>query len=176
MNKILTAFIFFLALLSPGAQGYSGSVNNPFIEAMRSMLDLFSLMQSYQQFSSQSSISTFPGQGMFSGPGQYINPYSSPWTADRLPSPYGGSGPLDGTWISNSQILLIVKNGFARIYWSRDEYQDYYLKIGPGQLLFRDAESGVVRQFDMALQQGRLALRNRQGQMTLFRKYHSGVQ
>lgn len=182
MNKIFLAIVFALLLQAPVAQGSNWTGKSPFVEAMRSMLDLFTMLQSYQQLSSISSMSgmgpitAYQGQNMFADPRGMINPFASPWGSNIPLLPPAGTGSLNGAWVSNAQQLLIVKDGLARIYWSRDDYQDYYLKSAPGMLLLKEADSGIVREFEMAGQQDQLALRNRQGQVTLFRKYYPGIQ
>ena len=100
-----------------------------------------------------------------------MTPYASPRSGYLPPYPARDAASLDGSWISNTEVLLIIKNGFARIYWSRDQYQDYYLKTAPGQLFFKEADTGNVHAFEMAQKEDQLALRDSQRQLILFRKY-----
>ena len=77
---------------------------------------------------------------------------------------------LPGTWVSNEGAVLLVRDGLARLYLSKELHQDYYLKIQGDQLLLRDASSGAISRYEFAVQGDRLALRDKHGETLLFRR------
>ena len=159
-----TILILLLSLLPP-AQSAPPAGNNPFIDMMRSMLDMFEMMQLYQEFSSQAGRNPrFPAGG-------WPAPVPPPGTTPTLPpfSPQSTS-ELEGAWASNTNILLAIKDDLGRIYWARDQYRDFQLEILPPRLRLTDKDTGQSQEFDVSLQGDRLVLRDDQGRLALFRR------
>ena len=173
MKKNILCALCALLIQIPAAHGTNWGGGNPFVDMMRSMLNMFELMQIYQDFSGYSNLSSVPHQ--FS-PGQFnYGPFSQP--GSRLgypaPPPFETSSPnprIDGLWASDADTLLLIRQDYAQIYWSRSQYRNYYLRRTANQLHFTDAETGEVQVFDMATQANQMALRDNDGQQLLFRK------
>ena len=173
MKKNILCAICALLIQIPAAHATNWNSGNPFVEMMRSMLNMFELMQLYQDFSAYSNLSGVPRQ--FS-PGQFdYGPNSQPYNRFWQPPPPTFDKPaaepsIDGLWSSNANTLLLIRRDHAQIYWSRTEYRNYYLRRTTNQLHFTDAETGQVQTFDMAVQADQMALRDRDGKQLLFRK------
>ncbi len=156
-----TAQILFLLLFIGPAGASNGSNSSPWVEMMRFMLGMFEAMRLYQDFSGHIGYSSAPF-----GYQHHLPPY---------PAPPGGASPLpqqpnmlEGAWVSKNRILLAIKRGYARMYWSREQYRNFYVKIQPGRLRLIDADTGQIQQFAYRLQDNRLALRDDQGRVIRF--------
>jgi len=152
-------------LLPPPVQSATPTGSNPFIDMMRSMLDMFEMMQLYQEFSSRSDRNApFPAS-------RWPAPAAPSGITTTLPSFYPQStSELEGAWASNTNILFAIKGGLGRIYWARDQYRDFQLEILPPRLRLTDKGSGQSQEFDVSLQGDRLVLRDSQGRLALFRR------
>ncbi|HDK37537.1 MAG TPA: hypothetical protein ENG92_00770 [Thiolapillus brandeum] len=165
MKKILQA-LFLLFFIGPANAG-NWNNPNPFVDMMRSMLDMFEMMQLYDDFSGQ-----IGHTSSSLGYRKYMPPYP--------PAPPGGNpfkpqqqNILEGAWASQSRILLAIKQNYARMYWSQDQYKDFYLEILPERLRFTDAETGQTQEFEYRTQGNQLALRDDQGRMVQFFRLNS---
>lgn len=140
------------------SQAYSSSWNqdNMVAEMMRSMLQMFLLMNLNPNFSADSSWSP--------------DKYQSPQLQTLPPIYWQNTEPVDGAWISDQDTVLVVYNGIARIYSSNNAYQNYFVEIRPGWLQIKDAASGAIQRFEMRLSERRMVLRNREGQLVRFIK------
>jgi hypothetical protein len=162
------AVVTLLLTILPPAFGGGTASNNPFLDMMRSMLDMFEMMQLYQDFSSRTGSSS-------------PYPPASSWPAPPMPpasltlSPFSpqGTSELEGAWASNNNILLAIKDHLGRIYWARDKYRDFELEILPPRLRLTDKNTGQRQEFDVSLQGDRLVLRDSQGRLALFRRIRS---
>ncbi|RTZ75905.1 MAG: hypothetical protein DSZ00_01170 [Gammaproteobacteria bacterium] len=162
MKKTVLILLF---LLLPPAHGAGTASNNPFVDMMRSMLDMFEMMQLYQDFSSQTGRSPYPPVS------RWPSPVPAPPSSSTLPpfSPQSTS-ELEGAWASNNNILFAIKDHLGRIYWARDKYRDFQLEILPPRLRLTDKDTGQSQEFDVSLQGDRLVLRDKQGRLALFRR------
>ena len=162
MKKTVLILLF---LLLPPAHGAGTVSNNPFVDMMRSMLDMFEMMQLYQDFSSQTGRSPYPPVS------RWPTPVPAPPSSPTLPpfSPQSTS-ELEGAWASNNNILFAIKGHLGRIYWARDKYRDFQLEILPPRLRLTDKDTGQSQEFDVSLQGDRLVLRDNQGRLALFRR------
>ncbi len=156
-----TAQVLFLLLLIGPAGASNWNNASPFAEMMRFMLGMFETMRLYQDFSGHIGYSSTPF-----GYQHHLSPY---------PAPPGGASLLpqqpkllEGAWVSKNRILLAIKRGYARMYWSREQYRNFYVKIQPGRLQLIDADTGQIQQFAYRLQDNRLALRDDQGRVIRF--------
>lgn len=173
MKKNILCALCALLIQIPAAHATNWGGGNPFVDMMRSMLNMFELMQLYQDFSGYSNLSSVPHQ--FS-PGQFnYGPFTQPGSRSGYPAPppFETSSPnprIDGLWASDANTLLLIRQDYAQIYWSRSQYRNYYLRRTTNQLHFTDAETGDVQVFDMVTQADQMALRDKDGQQLLFRK------
>ncbi|HSO81077.1 hypothetical protein [Thiocapsa sp.] len=83
-----------------------------------------------------------------------------PWTA----------GPLEGIWEGSDDGLLIVQGGRCRIYAPFSGYIDGDIRIAGDRVELTNRRESFSQEFEYALDQGRLVLRDRQGQIYLYRR------
>jgi hypothetical protein len=129
---------------------------------------------------SMGSLGGFPGMSPFSSPFSGFNqPFNSfsPGSLNRWPMPRGypntpsSTAILDGKWQSNSGEVMVIDNGQFRIYRSRSEYRDGRLRLhGRSLLSLQDLNSGNSMEFEYALQNDRLALRDQRGNLLLYKR------
>lgn len=174
-KKILAALLAALcALLIQFSASHASDWNdsNPFIEMMRSMLTMFEMMQMYQNFSGYPDQFGMPPQFSPEQFSQFPFAQSDKSPLQLMPSaPNINSTPsIDGLWVSDDNILLVLKQNYAQIYWSRTQFRNYYLRKTENQLVFADTETGDLQTFDMVTQNDQMALRDKQGKQLLFRK------
>ncbi len=160
MKKTIQAII--LLLLSGSANAGNWNNPNPFVDMMRSMLDVFEMMQLYQDFSGQVGHSSRPY-----GYRQHL-PSRPPVPGPASPFDQEQENDLEGAWASRNHILLAIKQNYARMYWSQEQYRDFYLEILPEHIRFRDASTGQVQEFEYRMQDEQLALRDNQGRVIQF--------
>jgi hypothetical protein len=152
MKQIISAIFLFLSVNLASAGNHFNS--NPFVDMMRAMLNMFDAMQAMQHFSGHSGYSSYP-------------PMRAP-----VPDPGAGNTPAladpEGSWASPRRLLLIIKQNYARMYWSKDQYRDFYLEVIPGYLKLTDADTGKSQEFEVRLQDRQLALRDPKGRILQF--------
>lgn len=83
-----------------------------------------------------------------------------PWTA----------APLEGIWEGSDDGLLIVQGGRYRIYAPFSGYIDGDIRIEGDRVALTNRRENFSQEFEYALDQGRLVLRDRQGQIYLYRR------
>jgi len=151
--------VLLLALFLPPAFGGSPTERNPFVDMMRSMLDMFEAMQSYQKFESGSP------------PPPPTGPLPAPATSATLPS-FGPQSirELEGNWASNNRLLLAIHGDLGRLYWDRDRFRDFKLELLPPRLRMTDQTSGQSEVFELSMQGDKLVLRDSKGRLALFRR------
>ncbi|WP_456405713.1 hypothetical protein [Thiolapillus sp.] len=157
-----TVHTLFLLLVIGPANASNWNNPNPFVDMMRSMLDIFEMMQLYQDFSGQIGRSSRPS-GMRPPMSAYSRGPSRGATVDPRQEAL-----LEGAWASQNRILLAIKEQYARMYWSQEQYQDYYLEILPEHLRFTDAKTGQVQEFEYRIKDDQLALRDTRGRVVQF--------
>ena len=160
MKKIIQTFVLLLFIGPANASNWDNA--NPFVDMMRSMLDVFEMMQLYQDFSGQIGHSGNPSQYR-----KYLPAYPSA-PSPSLSQGQVPDGSLDGAWASQNRILLAIKQQYARMYWARDQYRDFYLEVLPEHLRFKDATTGQVQDFEFRMQDNQLALRDKKGRVIQF--------
>jgi hypothetical protein len=166
MKQIIVAIVLFLSI-GPASAGDHYN-NNPFIDMMRAMLNMFEAMQTMQNLSVHS------GHGY--GPAGGHIPYDN-WPAH----PDGGVPPeqmrkLEGSWASPNRLLLVIRKNFARMYWSAEQYRNFYVEVFPGRLKLTDAETRQSREFEYRLQDSQLALRDPRGRVIQFFRMDDALQ
>lgn len=160
MKKSIQAFI--LLVLAGSANASNWDNPNPFVDMMRSMLDVFEMMQLYQDFSGQARHVPSPY-----GYRQYM-PRKPAAPHPTTPFDQAQENQLEGAWASRNHILLAIKQNYARMYWSKEQYRDFYLEIAPEHIRFKDAGTGQVQEFEFRMQDNQLALRDTQGRVIQF--------
>jgi hypothetical protein len=98
-----------------------------------------------------------PAPGAPAGPGGSA---SLPWTASRL----------EGVWEGRNGELLIVQGGRFRIYSPDMQRVDGLLQIRGDRLALYHQEEEHARPFEFAESQGRLIMRDLQGEAYLYRR------
>ena len=94
----------------------------------------------------------------------------------KLPGSSGGapsSSPgsrLDGVWEGRNGELLIVQGNRFRIYPGSSGYVDGYIQLSGDRLAMYNLENAHISPFDFAESDGRLALRDRNGDHFLYRR------
>ncbi len=81
-----------------------------------------------------------------------------------------GASILEGVWEDNQGGMLIVQGGRYRIYSSCNGYIDGDIRVGADRVGLTNPQEDFTQTFEFALDQGRLALRNAQGQVFLYRR------
>lgn len=79
-------------------------------------------------------------------------------------------GPLEGIWEGSDDGLLIVQGGRYRIYAPLSGYIDGDIRITGDRVELTNRRESFSQEFEYALDQGRLVLRDRQGQIYLYRR------
>ncbi len=153
-----TLFILLLLALPP-ARAAGGT--NAFLDMMRSMLTMFEMMQLYQDFVSGRD------RGSWAPPPAWPPPPHTPTLPPFSPQ---STTQLDGAWASNTNLLFAIRGNAGRIYWAKDQYRDFRVEVLPPRLRLTDLETGQSEEFEAALQDDRLVLRDRQGRLALFRR------
>ncbi|MCP3666980.1 MAG: hypothetical protein GY696_31560 [Gammaproteobacteria bacterium] len=92
----------------------------------------------------------------------------------NTPNPFPATQPstqLDGSWQGRNGEVLVIRQGQFRLYPNRTTHKQGLLTIrGPRLLLMHDPETNSQRFYEYAEQQGKLALRDQNGNMLLFKR------
>ena len=91
----------------------------------------------------------------------------------RLLDGLGKGGPLgglDGLWEAAGGGLLIVQGGNYRLYAPNGGYVDGVIEVAGQRVRMGSRRAGFAFEFEYALDQGRLALRDARGQVYLYRR------
>ena len=110
-------------------------------------------------------------------PGWGAAPYGAPpWGGVPWNGAWGGDPVrrLQGAWETDHGGLLLVKDHVARLYASRDEYQDYYLRADPRFLWLQPVEGGVPTRYEHRIYGNRIVLRDARGNRMVLRRYRPG--
>ncbi|MCU0835430.1 MAG: hypothetical protein MUC77_13515 [Chromatiaceae bacterium] len=120
------------------------------------------------------------------GPGGFGAPGAMPW-GSGMPDPKSGFGqmmrpfsgatgmpwsgaPLEGIWEGRNGELLIVQGNRFRLYPGESGYLDGYLQVSGGRLALYNPGDEQARPFEYAESDGRLVLRDPDGQIYLYRR------
>ena len=167
MNNILLPLLL-LATSPIGATSLSNP--NALVDMMRSMLNMMETLQFYQKFSGNDG--NLPMQPQWARQAPYMNqnwiPAQSYNTANFPSKTFNVPRiqDIEGQWKNNTNVVLNVKQHYGRMYWSANNYRNYYLEVLPPRLKFIDAESGQVQEFDLELEGDRLILKDSSGRTT----------
>jgi hypothetical protein len=83
--------------------------------------------------------------------------------------PWSGTS-LEGLWEDNQGGLLIVQGGFYRLYSACRGYVEGEIRLQDKRMDLSNSAENFSQTFEFALDQGRLALRDQNGQLYLYRR------
>ncbi len=100
------------------------------------------------------------------------------WPQPPQPSPQSSApptqapprSPLDGTWLDSSGEVLLIRRGRFRIYLTPENYREGYLWRENQTLIMEDPATGRRMEYEYAQQDHKLALRDPQGNLLLYRR------
>jgi hypothetical protein len=171
--------LIWLALLTAGLpQAHAGnSASQIMSSAMLAMMDsMGDLAHRYRQrnnwYSDSYHVTPYPNT--FYAPLTYPDYYppaqpSPPYT----PTPYYPTEPhseVDGIWIGQGGEIVLVMYGYFRIYADTETYRDGRYEIDHDLLHMHNPANGVSQTYQYALDNGRMIMRNREGQILLFKQ------
>jgi hypothetical protein len=104
-----------------------------------------------------------------SGFGQMMRPFSSGTFPGGAGFPWSG-GPLEGIWEGRNGELLIVQGNRFRLYPGESGYLDGYLQASGDRLALYNPGDDQARPFEYTESEGRLVLRDQDGQIYLYRR------
>lgn len=84
--------------------------------------------------------------------------------------PAPNQSPLDGIWQGQAGEIVLVMYGHFRIYADSDHYRDGRYEINDNLLVMHDPQTGNSRSYEYAFSEGRMALRDKDGNLLLFRQ------
>lgn len=109
------------------------------------------------------------------GMGEMMERFPQPPMPDASMAQPWLAGPLEGVWESPDGGLLIVQGSHYRLYQRCAGHIDGTLALSGDRLLLRNLTLGIEHGFDIALQDGRLALRGDDGQIFFYRRLQLGT-
>ena len=129
----------------------------------------------------------WPGMGGLGGwPGMGTNPMMAPGmlqpgmhplAGQQMPFGYPSSYPslprqgvLDGTWILNKRGIAIIRGAFARLYLSREHYQDFNIRYDQRHLWLIPRRGGNASRYQYRMHKGRMIVRDDEGNYLLLRR------
>lgn len=108
---------------------------------------------------------------------QWSTPYSAPGRMlERFPGQTPGwgtarSGELDGAWIGNTGIGLVIRGNRLRLLSDTERYRDMTLRFAGKHVWLYDQDSGTAKRYEYARAEDRMALRDEQGNTMLFKRW-----
>lgn len=112
-------------------------------------------------------MSSVPGMGGAGGipGGNWGNLGQYPQGPANRPSTY-----LDGIWELDKAGFVIIKGNIARLYLSREQYQDFAIFYDRQHLWWRPQEGGESSRYTYQEREGRMILRDTEGNRLLMRR------
>jgi hypothetical protein len=83
---------------------------------------------------------------------------------------YNAGSPVNGVWQGNSGEILLVRGQSFRLYVGRDNYSDGRLALLGNRLVLANPSTGISREYEYAAHEGRLVLRDSDGNLLLYRR------
>jgi hypothetical protein len=173
-----TAWLLFLLLFLPwlsvlGAAGSAG--REAMADAMSRMMEAMGLLGSGGEAARAMTNGGVPGMSPVPGMpldqagevGRQLMEGMASRGAGRMP--WTGAA-LGGVWESAGGGLLIVEGSYYRLYAPNWAFVDGTLQVTGDRLRMASRRAGFSLEFEFALDQGRLALRDAQGQVLLYRR------
>ena len=213
MKRLATLGLCGALLINAPASGYGVyGEENPFLEAMLRMMEIFGLIDRSSLPLGVPYLPSYPtspmgGLGSFPGMGGY--PAMSPWsglggypgmpglsgmTPMYGPGSYPGMGQmpglsgwpgagwqgqgghaaqtgyLDGIWELSSDGVVIIRRNAARLYLSRDRYQDFTIGYDQHRFWWTPRGGNTTTTYRYQMRDGRMVLRDNEGSVLLMRR------
>ena len=176
------------------------SSGNALVEAMLRMMELFGLIDRDHLALNSAflpgygglpiggmgglpGVSAYPGMtGLGGWPGMGANPMMAPgmlqpgmtpWAGQQMPFAYpptAAKGALDGTWVLNRRGIAIIRGDFARLYLSRNRYQDFHIRYDQRHLWLTPRRGGSASRYEYRMHKGRMIVRDDDGNYLLLRR------
>ncbi len=125
-------------------------------------------------------LSTVPGYGMAPGmgawPGAPIPGIGVPPGNWAGPGYYGGgpaahqSTALDGIWELDNGGMAIIRGNAARLYLSREQYQDFSIGYDRAYLWWQPRRGGSPSRYRYQIREGRMILQDEEGKVLFMRR------
>jgi hypothetical protein len=181
VKRIFVCVVLILGLF-PLARGAGYDSDNyrrtkPFMDGMLNMMDRMGVIDlddypdqtgsDYDWASSSRSRQTFNGFPAYPYP-----PGAVPRIPAQLmpPRPRSPVSSLDGVWQGRSGEILMIRDGRFRIYVTRERYRRGKLRIRGKILYMHNPNTNTTNKYEYATQKGRLALRDTEGHLLLYRR------
>jgi hypothetical protein len=119
--------------------------------------------------------SPMPGMGQSLGAWPGV-PWSQTQPGAGLGSPWSPSaatpvaGLLDGIWELNTGDVVVIRADAARLYVSRDQYQDYLIRYDDTHFWWRPRDGSKFERYRYEMREGRMVLADRDGNLLLLRR------
>jgi hypothetical protein len=97
-------------------------------------------------------------------------PMGAPWSGTYPGGAFAGASPLEGTWESSTGELMIVSGGQFEIRSADQRSASGSLSVQGNQLYTYSPDLGVGQEYEFALEGDKLALRDPDGDLLLFRR------
>jgi hypothetical protein len=81
-----------------------------------------------------------------------------------------GQSGLDGIWQGRDGEIVLVMYGHVRIYADSENYRDGLYQINENWITLYDPQSGSSKNYEYALSEGRMVLRDENDQLLLYRQ------
>ncbi len=152
-----------------GAEGSAG--REAMADAMSRMMEAMGLMGAGGEAARAMTNGGVPGMPMDQAGevGRQMLEGMAPGGAGAGRMPWTGAA-FGGVWESAGGGLLIVEGGNYRLYAPNWAFVDGTLQVTGDRVRMVSRRAGVSLEFEFALDQGRLALRDAQGQVFLYRR------
>lgn len=107
--------------------------------------------------------------GMHPGSGWSQGIYGNPgyWNQGRLNAP---RGRLDGAWELENGTLVIIQGEAARLYLTRQQYQDFLIRYDRQFLSWKPLEGVYAATYRYQFRDGRMILSDEEGRVLLMRR------
>lgn len=190
IRQLVLGLLLSMAALPCGAAGIYD--DNPFVEAMLRMMAAFGLINqpslplgvpylpSYgnPMMPGVGGMPGFgyPGMNMLPGAAAAMPGYANGY-AGQTPFPWSNnsqsgatSGYLDGIWELSSGSVVIIRRDTARLYLSRDRYQDFSIGYDQGRFWWTPRGGSTTTQYRYQMRDGRMVIRDNEGKVLLMRR------
>jgi hypothetical protein len=94
-------------------------------------------------------------------------PWSGQWGGQQS-QPVAGL--LDGIWELNRGGLIVIRADTARLYLSRDQYQDYLVRYDDTHFWWRPRDGSKFERYRYEMREGRMVLADDDGNLLLLRR------
>jgi len=145
----------------PGISPWSGVTGYPGMGGVPGMSPWSGLGGS-QGMGQMPGVGGWPGAG---APGGWSNPWWSGGAASGAQSGY-----LDGIWELTNGSLVIIKRSSARLYVSRERYQDFIVGYDQQRFWWTPRGGNTTTTYRYQMRDGRMVLRDSQGKALLMRR------